>query len=93
MATWTYSRYRDGHQRPAKIPFPRSWDEEDESDLEQIAEECAKDDHYNYDGWEGDHSEREIFLFRDCKLHRAYTVTVEYEPTFSAQRAAAQEGE
>lgn len=91
MAVWTYSRYDHGHQH--ETPPEARWADDDDpstSELEDLAEACASDDHYNHDGWEGDHSERTIHLYRNGQHHSTYTVTVEYEPVFSAQRAQAQ---
>lgn len=90
MSTWTYSRYRSGHGR--QLPEGARINPEDETDdyeLGVVAEACAQDDHSNHDGWEGDRTERDIYLFRDGELHSHFVVTVEYEPTFSAQRVAA----
>ncbi len=91
MAVLTYSRYEDGHQREIP-PEARQADDDDldEYELNDLAEACASDDHSNHDGWEGDHSERTIHLFCNGRHHSTYTVTVEYEPVFSAQRAQAQ---
>lgn len=89
VSKWTYSRGQKGYKRelPPEVRFNS---EPDDSELGDIAEACAGDDHYNHDGWEGDKDEREIHLFRDGVLHSSYTVTVEYSPSFSAERAASQ---
>lgn len=86
MSKWTYSRYKNGygHELPPEVRFNG---EPDESELLEIAQACAEDDHYNHDGWEGDHNERTIHLFCDGQHHSTYTVTVDYEPVFSAARA------
>nr|WP_279088643.1 hypothetical protein [Comamonas thiooxydans] len=84
MAVWTYSPYFNGHKRP----IPTSFNHE-EDDLQDLAEACAEDDHSNYDGFERG-NQRAINLFLDGTLHSSYTVTVDYEPVFSAQRAQAQ---
>lgn len=89
MSKWTYSRYDHGYQRRLPEDAVIEDDEEDdESALEAAAEICAKDDHDNYDGWEGDRDERDVFLFRDGVLHSHFVVQVEYDPVFSARRAA-----
>lgn len=87
MSTWTYSPYLNGRQRP----LPKSLVSLDEDDLQCMAEACAEDDHTNHDGWERG-NEFAIFLFKDGALHSTYTVTVDYEPVFHAQPAAAKEG-
>lgn len=92
MAEWTYSRYALGHQRPIPESFRREVDEADKNDLQELVEACAEDDHRNHDGWEGGDQERPIHLHKDGVLHSSYTVDVEYEPVFHAQRAAAQQG-
>ena len=66
--------------------------EEDEFDMECLAEACASDYHSNHDGWEhrdwnnGSEELRfYIFLDRDTKV--VYDVSLEYEPNFRASRA------
>lgn len=92
MSNWTYSRGKSGYKRELP-PEAKFNGEPDDGELGEIAEACAEDDHYNHDGWEGDKDEREIHLWRDGVLHSSYTVTVEYSPSFSAERAASQQQE
>lgn len=85
MSKWTYSRYDHGHQRQLPEGASIDADEEDNvSALEDLAAACAEDDHNNYDGWEGDRNERDIYLFRDGVQHSYFSVHVEYEPVFQA---------
>ena len=92
MAVWTYSRYENGHQRETPPEARRHDDDElDQGALEELAEACASDDHYNHDGWDGGNDERSIHLFRNGIHHSTYTATVDYQPVFTAQ--AAQGGE
>lgn len=85
MATWTYSPYDSGYSRP--LPKDASIEDGQEDDvgaLEEAANACADDDHHNYDGWEGDRRERDIYLYRNGVLHSHFSVSVEYEPVFQA---------
>lgn len=84
-----YTAHNGGYRYALQSKQAADWDSE--SDLEFIAEEAAADFHSEHDGWEGNWP-RTITLYdgKDGPALGQFTVDREYEPSFSAQRAATQ---
>lgn len=84
-----YSAYEDGFRYALSSKLASDWDSG--GDLEFLAEEAAADFHSEHDGWEGVWP-RTITLYdgKDGAELGQFTVERECEPSFNAQRLAAQ---
>lgn len=69
-----------------------NYDLTDEWDLESLAEECAKDYHFNHDGWEdrswnNSQDTKAFWIWIDENTKKKFEVELEYEPRFSARES------
>lgn len=78
----TYSVGESRHRRNIDV---MSLDPTEEFDMLEICEQCAKDHHSNYDGWEGSWPIT-VRIYLDGEEDPACTaeVALEYEPEFNA---------